>query len=404
MNSNSAGPRDSFPRNYMLVCGETGQIQRLRGYDCDFAQLFLKRAAGSEIWFWNTFAKPIEGVTREQRHTASATPPRLTPLERLPNELLELILDSMMKSKLSVLALGLASTTLYPKILGRIHRDYGHSKIASWAGKEIGFYGRSAPVPPATLLKFRLHLDSFSPKEEIGPWYHDWTAVSTQPEFTWRRILADAQGRWEELSKSVWRHVDQDLSQEYMYPQNRVWVLRNLSKRQYVRSNRLEPLKAILDDELLPARFRTPRKHGVTGPFSTQSRDGSLDPLTLPQVFIVLTAYSAHPDWREEMFQHHSGPWVSDTFEVLPLEEHLQRASSLDWQDVSIEVAADVGHLRWCVMQHAALSQPGVNGLWEKLKEFSVLVPEARAKWMRWRKLRWMKLNLSRDTDSWNSD
>lgn len=387
-------PLDMFPRTYIVACGETQQFQRLCGYNCDSEHFFRKRAAArDDIWFWNTFAKAVRGQKREQRHCAVVNPRPLTPLERLPNELFELVLDALLKDQLAALALGLASPILYSKILSRIHRDYAHSRTATWAGKEVGFYGGRAPVPPAPILKFQKHCltdDIANPKS----WYTGWISISMQPEYSWRKSLGDARGRWEEMDEVVWRHIDRDLSQDYMYPQDRVWVLRNLTTRQFVRSDDLVPPAAILGYDALSGKSRkkhfpssSPKKPSTSKGARALSRDKNLHPLPLPQVFLILTAHSTHhQDWREEPFDFRSGPWASHVFEVVTLDEHLESEGS-EWEDVSTKVAADVGHLRWCVRQHAQLATSNVDGLWDKMKRFRQRVPKARAKWTRWARI-----------------
>lgn len=382
------GDRDSFPSTYILACTETGETQRLSGYDCEFATLFLERAEGDNTWFWNTFAKPIESEKRVQRHQPMGNLNSSSTLERLPNELFEFILDALIQDRIAVLALGLASPILYPKILARIHRDYAHNRSSSWADKKAGFYGGNSPVSPHNVLTFER--EWFTPATIIyEPWEPDWQPISMEPEQAWRESLIIARSRWEDAENSIWRNIDRDLSEAYMYPQDRVWVLRNLTTQQYVRSDALFPPAAILEDKLLPLRYvRHTLKHSnkVYDPLKSMKispRVRALDALTLPTIFLILTAHTSHPDWREEDIGFRCGPWVSHAFEVVPLEDHLESAI-LKWQDVTAAVAADVGHLRWCIMQRNALLQPPSEGKWERMKEFSKLAPKARARWNQW--------------------
>ncbi|KAH7384027.1 hypothetical protein DE146DRAFT_213157 [Phaeosphaeria sp. MPI-PUGE-AT-0046c] len=382
------GPSDSFPSTYIIACPETQELHRLGGYNCDLAELFAKGTDRSDIWFWNSFAKPIKGRERAQRHRPIAKSNMSSLLEQLPNELFGLVLDAIMEDRLAVLALGLASPVLYPKVLSHIHRDYTHDQVTSWAGKEVGFYGANSPITPAQIPTFES--DWFDNMVYIEPWWTEYAPVSLEPEYLLHKSLTEARSRWKWMENIAWRNIDQDLSQTYLYPQDRVWVLRNLTTRQMVRSNGLSPPKAILEHELVPANKRKTHmlrsfreRYGATKHRHISPRDKALEPLTLPQVFLVLTAHSAHPSWKEEDFGFRRGPWTSHAFEVVPLDEHVASAGSV-WQDVTDVIAADVGHLRWCVMQHAALSEPNVDGLWERLKEFRNRAREARVRWTKW--------------------
>ncbi|OAK93855.1 hypothetical protein IQ06DRAFT_353910 [Phaeosphaeriaceae sp. SRC1lsM3a] len=383
------GPQDSFPETYVVACPDTQQLQRPVGYECEFPDLFVQRSDTEDIWFWNTFVRPVEGIKRIQRYRPTMNPRRLSPLERLPNELVELVLDCFIEDRLAVLALGLASPILYPNVLACIHRDYAIGRVASWAGKIVGFYGDESPVAPADIPAFEGNGNDYFPWS-VDQWWKGWETVSMQPEQQWHESLAEARHHWEHLESARWEDIDQDLSQIYMYTQDQTWVLRNLTTRQVVRSDGLFPPAAILDDELLTPKVRRPRMfewvrkiYDPTKPGEVPPRVKAMDALSLPQIFLVLTAHSAHPGWRQEDIGFRRGPWVSHAFEVVSLDDHTEDPDS-EWRDVTASVAADVGHLRWCAMQHAALSQPDVDALWNRPEDFRVRASEARARWSRW--------------------
>jgi uncharacterized membrane protein YgcG len=90
----------------------------------------------------------------------------------------------------------------------------------------------------------------------------------------------------------------------------------------------------------------------------------AVQPFTLPQIFLVLTMYSAR-GWPYLVdFQMECGPWNTHSFDVDPLSVHLSQSredarEDIIWQDVSAAVAADVGHLRWSVRRWADLYAAG---------------------------------------------
>jgi hypothetical protein len=79
---------NDFARNYILVCPELNQAQKLIQYQCRL-DTFLDQK--SEAWFYNTFAKPVNGVEHVQRFY----PPKGGLFERLPNELVDEIFDNI---------------------------------------------------------------------------------------------------------------------------------------------------------------------------------------------------------------------------------------------------------------------------------------------------------------------
>jgi hypothetical protein len=82
----------------------------------------------------------------------------------------------------------------------------------------------------------------------------------------------------------------------------------------------------------------------------------ALQPLTLPQIFLVLTMYTARGWPYLVNFHMQHGPWNTHSFDIVPLYVHLGASrEDISWQDVSASVAADVGHLRWGVSPWADL-------------------------------------------------
>ena len=85
-------PNNGFPDWYQLVCPELNQaihIGQRNDYNCDTASLFKEK---NEDWFYYAFVKPLSDAQRVQHFY----PPGGDLFERLPNEILDQILDHVL--------------------------------------------------------------------------------------------------------------------------------------------------------------------------------------------------------------------------------------------------------------------------------------------------------------------
>lgn len=185
-----------------------------------------------------------------------------------------------------------------------------------------------------------------------------------------------------------------------------IWVLRNLNTREFVRSDELVPSSDIVGDESVAVenekekvrriglwnRLREKFKRTRSGEDDDKEKDEEqmkfLASLTLPQIFLILTAHTSALHWFDENIGFTPGPWVNHTFELVSLGEHSARSNTggVDWKNVSTEVANDVGHLRWCVMRMEELVKQLSTGVGRTgFREFRERVGEGRRVWMGWR-------------------
>jgi hypothetical protein len=386
--------QDFFPGTYILTCPETAEIQYCVSYELFLRNFFDTTKRRDDAWFWNSFAAPLEGVRRVQHFHPQERPDRkLSLLERLPTELIEVIIDVLLydfdgdgagSGKECVLCLAISSPILYPKILSRIHSDYVRARLQSWIGRKVGFHGRSSPFRVHQMQAYGQSNFSFLPDrmpewELLPEWWSAWKSVE-QPERKWHRTIDHLHDHNPDISQECWQQVREDISQTYLYPQDRVWVIRNLTTRQIVRSDALSPPQSITHEPLFPtptprestwrklrARFM-PKKAPAPDPVLERA----CETFTLPQVFLLMTAYSSKR-FFELTYQIGRGPWNAHTFQVLSLSQH-DSSTDTEWQDVSASVAADIGHLRWCVWREDEFYQQArrkgeVTKLRERVKE-----------------------------------
>jgi uncharacterized membrane protein YgcG len=388
---------DSFPNGFVLACPETLEVQYNVGYDCPIDDFFDASKPGLDTWFWSSFARPIEDAERLQHfHPKGQSDGKLNLLERLPTELIDGIIDILLTNvdenvyaKEAVLCLGLSSPILYPTILSRIHRDYDRSPAPSWIGQKVGFHGLLSHYPSRVAARYKetnVHFTSDHSSWKDG----------SRPEEYWRHATSYIESHIApDMPAEQMFAVRRDLSQMYMYPQNEPWVLRNLTTRQYVRSDNLIPPSSVADPFLLlpPPKSRlikkvwrkcAPRKPTPQDLLVEEHRTkATTEPLTLPQIFLVMTMYSTFNHYLHEFFMSY-GPWNAHAFDLIPLSQlpHLTSHADPEWTDVTLPVVSDIGHLRWCIWRASALyARKDEAGFSNDCTNFSWRLSESRRKW-----------------------
>jgi hypothetical protein len=160
-----------------------------------------------------------------------------------------------------------------------------------------------------------------------------------------------------------------------MYPQDRVWVLRNLTTCEFIRSDKLQPAshqegiveppisistsvkissagraKALLKQGVAAFSRRYRDKQKVSAEW-TRSIDPDPTPLTFAQIFLVLACYSVAPPHSEHCLGFQEGRWAGHTFDIVTLDVHNAEATAYEWADVSELAVDDVANLRHWAQQ-----------------------------------------------------
>jgi hypothetical protein len=140
--------------------------------------------------------------------------------------------------------------------------------------------------------------------------------------------------------------INNDLSQMYMYPQNESWILRSVKLRSFMRSDTLLPPASVAHDTFEPPvpwklrmeklwkdvtdgwtkvahRKRLKRERIESERVRADQVAKAVQLLTLPQIFLVLTMYSARGWPYLVNFHMQRGPWNTHSFDVVPLPVHL---------------------------------------------------------------------------------
>lgn len=375
-----------FPHDYRSVCPS---LQRIDidppQYKAAFYDFFATPKLENEAWFWSTFARPVDNAQRFPQYRPTPMPNRkLSPLERLPVELIELIVTALRTAYTessdgmeSVISMGLSSSQLWPVVLDHIHREYARNELPSKAGARVVYRGRLWHDPSAPL-----HKTDFDTPQYL------WRHAISQNELDWARSVSDVgarcnAGHERPLSLEDRKTIMNDVLKMYLYPQDRVWLLRNLTTRQFVRSDELRPPQSIIPTKDLQLWRKDWRKsnHSKGQRFHDAvkealvklklirvsevhySKPSDFEPLTLAQIFLVMVCQDDKDIslwWFGNGASAKHGPWNLHTFDVVTMEHHLHDTGYTKdvpqfrvevWTDVTGLVVADVGNVRWCVKQ-----------------------------------------------------
>ncbi|KAF2004224.1 hypothetical protein P154DRAFT_519449 [Amniculicola lignicola CBS 123094] len=349
-------PQDRFPQDFSLVAPELAEV--LVDPATSPAKLLSFFATESSPWLWATFTKPVDGVRPTQ--TYHRRPPiKPSFIEKLPNELLDLLVDAL-DEKRDIVALGLASSVLWPVVLHRIHQEYRRC-AAPWAGKQIAFHGNYSWSTSQNLVGEGVPRDVI---RELNYYRYYWPHRFQCDIFTdvrpmdqgWIDTLKDIK-RQAGFSAADWIEIERDLSCHYMFPQDRVWVLRNLTTSQYVRSDQLHPNPQAVKEAKEPiiSIYERLRRFVRT----SQQRRTDDCPFTLAQVLLCMTRWSTRRFFPPEAGPHGlNGSWVGHRFDIVTLDRHNSEEDPAGWTDASEEAVKFVLDVRNGVLDESHMKKP----------------------------------------------
>jgi hypothetical protein len=156
----------------------------------------------------------------------------------------------------------------------------------------------------------------------------------------WFQSIAEVREKWNILNDQQWGQLEEDVSKMYLYPQDRVWVLRNFTTRQIVRSGALTPPAGTIPSEAIPPKANSMKdkfqrlrdklitRHDTVPEYSPLS----LQAPTLAQVFLVQTARADSSDSIldfEKKFHFQHGAWAGHAFDVVTLEQYTRDVEAM---------------------------------------------------------------------------
>jgi hypothetical protein len=296
------------------------------------------------LWdVWSLFARPVVGTKPQAAaNHVLLRGPRSTPcaFQKLSNELLDMIIDSLEPEKSDLIALGLTSTFFWELILNRIQSGYVKA-TATWANTPIAFQGNYATDLPNGFMENGLAY-TISP-ERARPvmaarrrmygngmcqarrfyWAHKQFphAVDAKEEARVWNEAAQAHRENCQIPESNWLTMMDEISCQEFFPQDRTWVLRNLTKRETVSSDSLN------------------------GPLPRKAK--AVTALTFEDLLLMKICWTEKNNCRyEKDLGIDQGTWAGDKFDIVTMEVHQKETEVNDWIDVSEEIVKEAEELK----------------------------------------------------------
>jgi hypothetical protein len=185
----------------------------------------------------------------ELRSNLQSSAPKLSTLESLLNEILDMIIENLLPEKSDVIAFGFSSERLWPLVRRHIQREVLKS-AAPWAGKKIAFQGSYSTDLPASFLE-----DGLAKKIIGGDGFGEmcdarrvfWGGATGKfkspptlknEQLEWRGAVIGHAGTIL-IPDSWWKELEKDMDCTLFFPQEQPWILRNLTTRESVSSETL---------------------------------------------------------------------------------------------------------------------------------------------------------------------
>lgn len=162
----------------------------------------------------------------------------LAALEKLSNEVLDMILGYLAPEKADIVGLGLSSQFLWQIVLHHIHAKYLRS-AGPWAGKKIAFQGSYSMDLPEPFKEGDM-VESITGPD--GSWFGN---MCQARQFFWAHSDEDVatpyseEAGWitaarshidtAEIPETCWWTIEEELGCSYLFPKKQEWLLRNLT-------------------------------------------------------------------------------------------------------------------------------------------------------------------------------
>ncbi|ORY04968.1 hypothetical protein BCR34DRAFT_53440 [Clohesyomyces aquaticus] len=327
-----------------------------------FTALFLEEPSD---WVWSTIARPSPRGFRLPFELASSA--QLSPLEALPNEILDMIYIRLSLQKLDAVSLGLCSKFLWNLLARRIHSHF-HTLAAPFAQTAVAILGDGVgkilppaweamfpdfvPLAPRRINKFPRPRHGFWPRLAPPPCLTELPepGIDTSPfihieERGWKKAISL------HLPLSTPQRIPDygdlgsvgHISLFHLFPQDQEWILRNHTTKETISSSHLT-------------------YHNL--------RYASLHPyLTFHHVLIPRLCWSSLPrsfdarhDYRSNISR---GCWAGHAFDIVTRIVHETQQGVEQWVDVSqdaVQSALNLWRLatedRFLARRHGRLCRP----------------------------------------------
>lgn len=276
---------------------------------------------------WSMLARPAARTNRTFSRGKYHSRGPVSRLESLPAEILAMILSCPELSKDDIIALGMASETLWSHTIHYIDKDYRHSpSVGPWAGCEIACVGSYLTELPPSFEKDDLALNSVSITG--GGWMciareFNWAALSefTSPgeddEKEWRGFFHHHATNQKNIPKTRLAQMSEDLlfvaSTTGTSPIDAPWVLRNLTTKEFVRC--------------LPRADYKGRRGLIDHP--------EFKGLSVHDILTMRVCWTRPYRWDDFTSFNMCGQWAGHSFDIVALDDENRLALREAWVDVT---------------------------------------------------------------------
>ncbi|KAK0108668.1 hypothetical protein ONS95_003459 [Cadophora gregata] len=320
------------PQQWLLYAPELEQRHAFTKNDNDWGTTFTDISSGTVNFnVWALLARPIHSsvVTHPVKSSSHFHRGRFNTLS---NELIDMILSYISSDPSDMIALGLTCESFWYLVAQHIHRCYLKS-AAPWAGAKIIFQGSYATELPEFLVDSPAVLKAdagdrirMPPARQIfwTGWCFKKVKSFTSLEEEWLQAIEMWKGS-SGIPEQRWREMMQHLDTSYLFPRDHPWVLRNLTKKEFVSSK-------------VPERRRT--------------RGGKdCSETTFEEVLLMKTFWKAHPPYVHYDKECRPSKWAGHCFDIVREDVHVAEGGE-GWKDLTVSVERDV--MAWKMMQESS--------------------------------------------------
>lgn len=292
---------------------------------------------------WDLLAKPI--IPKLVPIQAAACKAKLggkqqgvtNAFDMFSTEILEMIVSEVELDNKDLMSLALTSTSMWNLIISRIYKSI--NKVAApWINTRIVFHGNYATTLPKTFgippeqvaIPGRRRWGMCEARQFFWDHHGDEQPLSLEARFA--DMIETMRGHRENsgIQEDVWKVLEEQLRPNF-FPRDQTWVLRNLTKKEFVSSDDLEGTE-------LPI------------PLPRENHDDEVKTiekaLTFEDVFLVKTHWSNIVSYDMEDLGCNEGEWAGDCFDIITLDAHQLSSEDDGWKDVGESVVERMGEVR----------------------------------------------------------
>jgi hypothetical protein len=242
-----------------------------------------------------------------------------------------MILSFLVLSPTDLLAFALTSERFWAIANRHIHQQYLRS-CAPWAGAKLALQGSYSMDLPAPFKE-----NGLSTSIQGGKWGGNKCAAR---RFFWNCDIEtpvtskDLERDYLEVMKSFkygsgipetrWEGMESELACDSFFPHDRAWVLRNLTTKEIVTTEKVFTQPQSWKSSWIPA------DHPMN--------------FKLEDMLLMRICWTSIPSGVDEKLGVHRGVWAGHAFEILCKDEHEKEGGR--WKDVTSEVEHDARRLR----------------------------------------------------------